>query len=1007
MIKRIISLLLINSFIFGEQFFISDFTGGLNTRVDSLLISNNQTPDCKNIVLDENYTLQNKSGSSLIYTLPCSGSVLSTFEFKQSNGITSYIVQIGSNIYSSEDKLSWTLLVNGQSTEYPCSYLNSGNNLWITNGIDYVKTWNGVTVSTLTFVPKGKYIVSNKNVIFISGCISQDNLVYFSDLYYEPTNSSAWAGSNSLNINGNDGDNITGLSIYNDKLVIFKKKYIYVLYGTTIDDFDLKQKSNVVGCIDSRTIKVYKNLLLFLSLEGLYSFDGATLNLISEKVYNDLKNTNYFEGALNKWNLSNSLDFDKGTYSQTSSTGNYISLQTEQHIWDNETNFNLGTYSNTICSGDVIKLSTQSITSQTEEEIVPSIIITPEGLNNGDVIQNGSNITDGYGSTGGNIILATQWTLWYYNTKNVFDKNFPSYEWLLLYGMLSGCNKVVFNFNLGSTAKNVSRIVFDQQKIEQQWDTKCLAEIYYIDQYDATLRRRFFQNAEYSPYNLLSFFPNSKYRNDINFLYNILYTRAVTFDFIVNNSNFREFVFTNETSVKDGWGYFSEFNPNGQTYNFNGIKTNNISIILNTISEDPYGNSFINFNFNAKKLSSLLKLYITDISVYAYADSTTVVNKTTGTYESNSYDTTFSSPSWGTFDAMVTTTTNNSIAFQVAVSSDNSNWTSYYDVSVGSIMASVPQYRYIKWKATMYNPNGSETPIIYNVKTNAINSWGEYTSQIFNTNSITQWYLFSTDDNKQAQTINYSIRGSSYSAGTNSATWNAIQSGQTITISTANIYIQLKSYLSSNNGTQNPYIKSTTINWFRSTTGTRGTFFDSCVYKNRYYLSLSTGTQTYNQITYIFDNNGAFTKYTGLNIGCFLTTTDGKIFYGDSVLPRLYEMETGTSENGTAINSQWISKDLDFGLPDRDKDLRYITITGKSNNNSTNLGIAYSDSFEEEWEVLTDIKFSNGKYSNVVINIPKNSPRKSYKFKIFSSELDYTYSIKNIGIYYNVLPIKD
>lgn len=85
-----------------------------------------------------------------------------------------------------------------------------------------------------------------------------------------------------------DGDIGTGLYSLGNSLYIFQRRAIWRLYGNSPANFELRNVSNEIGMIDKRTLVEYDDILMFLSDEGIYMFDGSSFKNVSENKVNTL-----------------------------------------------------------------------------------------------------------------------------------------------------------------------------------------------------------------------------------------------------------------------------------------------------------------------------------------------------------------------------------------------------------------------------------------------------------------------------------------------------------------------------------------------------------------------------------------------------------------------------------------------------------------------------------------------------------------------------------------------
>ena len=299
-----------------EQIYqISDFKGGLHTRIDPLLIQANESPSAQNVLFDEDDTLYKRLGYSEYATLPTTGAVLGAHEFTRSSGERWLVVQISSSLYSSKDDgATWTTIKAGLSLINPINYTVYLDELWLTNGFDNVMSYNGSIVTEYSFIPKGKYIITHFDQIFIGNILGEPSNVYFSAVFAGPKTASGWTATNAFSFAKDDGDVITGLSSHRGNIVVFKNKSVWGILGYG-DNMDLFQYSKVYGCVSHRSIKEYKNDLIFLSKQGLCAFNGGDIKQIDRKIDGITKTITSYNtrGNLKRWTQNEKSDFSNAT----------------------------------------------------------------------------------------------------------------------------------------------------------------------------------------------------------------------------------------------------------------------------------------------------------------------------------------------------------------------------------------------------------------------------------------------------------------------------------------------------------------------------------------------------------------------------------------------------------------------------------------------------------------------------------------------------------------------
>lgn len=137
-------------------------------------------------------------------------------------------------------------------------------------------------------------IESHKNRMFV---VEPNNpsSVFFS----ESGEPEGYQLKNSFEVRTNDGDIISGMKSYSNKLCIFKRKSFHVLYGEDENTFILQEASNIYGAVNYRSIINFEDTLGFLDQKGIVLYNGAKPEIISQKVQPIFDRMNYAAGITN------------------------------------------------------------------------------------------------------------------------------------------------------------------------------------------------------------------------------------------------------------------------------------------------------------------------------------------------------------------------------------------------------------------------------------------------------------------------------------------------------------------------------------------------------------------------------------------------------------------------------------------------------------------------------------------------------------------------------------
>jgi len=143
---------------------------------------------------------------------------------------------------------------------------------------------SGATVTTSP--PSGaKYICAWGNYVFVANHLVGGTRKYSRVQWNSNGSIYDWPSSYYIDLDSDDGDEITGMCLLHDYLVVFKKKKIFMIYwvgGTLL--FKEARRSSTIGTISGRSVVENEGKLYFVASDGAYTFDGTTVKEISKKV---------------------------------------------------------------------------------------------------------------------------------------------------------------------------------------------------------------------------------------------------------------------------------------------------------------------------------------------------------------------------------------------------------------------------------------------------------------------------------------------------------------------------------------------------------------------------------------------------------------------------------------------------------------------------------------------------------------------------------------------------
>lgn len=188
---------------------------------------------------------------------------------------------IGYNVYGRKDG-GW----------YFMAYVEgNGTVSYVDNGADSPNEFFTPPEGNSTGGQKGKYISLYKDSLFIAGDTANPSRLYYSGGGDKLEDFTIGGGGGFIDVSKNDGQQITGMIVFKDSLLVFKERSIYQFTFTSAGLPSVTQVNPGVGCVAPRSIVAVENDVFFASEFGIYtvgneagfSFDVLRTNELSAK----------------------------------------------------------------------------------------------------------------------------------------------------------------------------------------------------------------------------------------------------------------------------------------------------------------------------------------------------------------------------------------------------------------------------------------------------------------------------------------------------------------------------------------------------------------------------------------------------------------------------------------------------------------------------------------------------------------------------------------------------
>ena len=783
-----------------------------------------QTPDMQNVWTDEKPgSIITAPGYLKVGAIPSGNPVsLCINYFKTSSGTQTFVVSDNATVWTTVDFQTFTSIITGLSSSFQLRGAVIRDKLWLTNGSDAVRTYDGSTVGVLDGtggtpnVPRGRYIAYHDERVWLYHVSSNRSAVYFSSLtdssanIIDPDNVNAWdTTDNFLQISEGDADFGTGMILYRGYLHFFKQYSIWRLVGYDEYTYSRVKTRASTGTRFQESVQILDSLVHLIGVDGIYVFDGEESVRISDIIdpatasqtafgFNQLQQPNTNNQF---WEVASTTDFNAGTVPTNLAIDNDATLAPAD---DTQADFQAGptqTNIDLLRNPGFVQLA-HSGSGSSNENIA---INQPASLNpqaGGGIIGTAQQLTDGdlvnkCGLTGSN-------------------------------GTPHGSISVSIPSGI-----NIGKIILRQANPN-------LSGV--------------FQDQNGNALSILSVSsPNGHWRTDS------------TPGAIINTA--------------DGDNVFQDV-------------TINFSVFQATLIQLQIG-----------QMSASLSALLSEIEVYSSAFDSS------GQFISKTLDLGMTPSSLGTFSANETLN-GEMTAYFTESSADGTSWDAPVSCTNGGAIGSTPR-RYLRWGVNL-SSDGANTP-----KIDAVYLPSVYISAIHDTGgNIFAWGPLESDRNLLGQTINYYYRGASTFGGVSSASWNLIVPGGVLILPTSDRYIQFRFEISGGTATNLPIVDSVTMNWVVGTGIQPQTLQNvaSTYWRNRYWLSAAGPSATAND-TILIRGKKTFNSPWMLkdwNILSFTRFYDS-LYGGSSVDGSIYQLDTGYSKNGAALDSYFETHDFTFG----------------------------------------------------------------------------------------------
>lgn len=343
------------------------------------------------------------------------------------------------------------------------------------------------------------------------------------------------------------------------------------------------------------------------------------------------------------------------------------------------------------------------------------------------------------------------------------------------------------------------------------------------------------------------------------------------------------------------------------------------------------------------------------------------------------------------------------ISYQTQTSSStNGVWESGASI-VNNATITSSNNRYIRYVVDLTRVSASDaSPRVNSVSfTSSIlrKSSATYYSSVKNAPFLTSWDTFQTFDYGNGGTVSYFLRSSTnpISILSSTPTWVSITNGAIPATSTGT-YFQTRADFRITNATQSPQIDYITQNWFEgnSVDKSYATYFND---KILWSVTSGAGASTNNSLL-IYDLINQGWIIWDIPSNGFLIRQN-KLYFGSSSSGVINKYGDTDSDNGSAINSYWKSKDFFGDSPFTDKEYPYLSIISGSVAASS-MTVTYTINGSRSSSLIIPIYAPNNSFSKRNKNLPAGLVGNTFNIKFGNNAANQPFEV--FGIEYGIRP---
>lgn len=295
---------------------LTDYTGGLNFRASNLQLADNESPDLLNVDVDPRggFAMRNVATAlnSTLLTLPPQ----SVWSYSTTTGTKQLLVNCAGA--STSTRIFKSTGADFTAVTSPAGHVTAGAHRtttfddvnYIQNGTDQAMKYDGTTLTALTDpvvggtwdadfaspttgeMPIAKCIATHQGSVFVANTSENGTAFPNRVRFSHPGHAQAWRSQDFIDVDtGHDGDVITAILSFGERLLIFKNKSLHVISGYSPANFQVSDISQKVGAVSQEAVCASEDTVYFFSWPyGAYKYTSSGLEWIFERIYPEIQN---------------------------------------------------------------------------------------------------------------------------------------------------------------------------------------------------------------------------------------------------------------------------------------------------------------------------------------------------------------------------------------------------------------------------------------------------------------------------------------------------------------------------------------------------------------------------------------------------------------------------------------------------------------------------------------------------------------------------------------------